>query len=75
MECSSVPFKKKSSPAVLFSFATIAIIFALSYLVASELVALTILWLCVLAATAFFGYYSRVHATYELMMIKRFAVI
>jgi predicted ABC-type sugar transport system permease subunit len=63
-----------SSPAVIVSFATIAIIFGASYLLLAELVALTIFWLCILAATAFFGYYSRVHATYELMMFKRFVV-
>ncbi|KAM0896731.1 hypothetical protein ACQ4PT_023011 [Festuca glaucescens] len=61
-----------SAPPVVAFFAAIAMLFVVSYLLAGKLVVANILWLCVLAATAFLGYYLRVHATYEQLRIMRF---
>ncbi|XP_047057360.1 uncharacterized protein LOC124663731 [Lolium rigidum] len=67
-------FGMDSAPPVVFIFAAIGMQFPISYLLGGKLVAAIILWLCVLASTAFLGYYLRVHATYEQMMFTRDAM-
>jgi hypothetical protein len=66
-------FGMDSAPPVVFLFAAIGMQFPVSYLLGGKLVAANVLWLCVLAATAFHGYYLRVLDSYEQLMYARFA--
>lgn len=64
-------FGDDSSPAVVLWFATVAMLFLGSFALVGKLVAVTVLWLCVLASTAFLGYFLRIHASYNRIMTIR----
>jgi hypothetical protein len=54
--------------AALWFFMAVMLFFG-SYILVGELAAVTVLWLCVLASTAFNGYCLRLHASYEHVLI------
>jgi hypothetical protein len=66
-------FTNDSSVWVIMYFAFVAILFITSYILGGEAVGVTVVWLCILASTAFLGYYHHVHVSYEEIMSRRYA--
>jgi hypothetical protein len=65
-------FTDDSSVWVIMYFAFVAILFITSCILGGEVVGVTVLWVCILASTAFLGYYHHVHASYEEIMSWRY---